>query len=328
MNSFKRILVAAPTAIDRTKNGLHLGRALGELGADVRYFDYDRKPWPLRWMPKPMRPKDAAVQHRNYVNESLVMLARRWQPDLFLCIKGVQLEPETIRVIGRLGAVTAGYWIDDPLDHERSLINAGAYDVYFTNDRGSITRYREAGIARVHHLPSAVDLTQFHPLNRPTRHDLSFIGTLSLHREAILAPLCDRDIQVFGPGWRKNSTLPSGCTQAAVFGGGTNRVFNETRVNLNIHNWFGTGSAMNLRLFEVPAAGGFLLTDWVEEIDDYFEEGKDLVCWRDPEELPALIDHYLANPAERARIAANGHARVVAEHSYLQRARNLLEHLR
>lgn len=324
---FPRILVAAPTVTGRTKNGLQLGHALSRLGAEVRFFDYDRKPLSIGWTPRPLRPVDWQKQHYEWVNEKLLNFVSKWRPNLFLCVKGVQLYPDTIRRISELGVVTAGYWIDDPLDHERSMQNAPAYDVYFTNDRGSVDHYHRKGLTRTYYLPSAVDLEMFRPLKQKNLYDLSFIGTLSERRETILKPLCSRGLHVFGPGWRKNSVLPSKCTHTEVFGSGTNRIFNQSQINLNIHNWFGVGTAMNLRLFEVPAAGGFLLTDWVAEIDDWFEDGRDLVCWRDPSELPELINYYLANSKERQRIAHRGYTRVVAEHSYLQRARTLLQHL-
>jgi spore maturation protein CgeB len=56
---------------------------------------------------------------------------------------------------------------------------------------------------------------------------------------------------------------------------------------------------MNLRLFEVPAARGFLLTDWVAEIDGAYRQNEHVVCWRTLDELRSKIAYYLAHEDER-----------------------------
>ena len=74
--------------------------------------------------PRGLRPRDWRQRCLDHVNARVLDVVRAARPDVFLCVKGVQLRPETIRAIGRLGATTVGYWIDDPLDHARSLVNA------------------------------------------------------------------------------------------------------------------------------------------------------------------------------------------------------------
>ena len=126
------------------------------------------------------------------------------RPDVFLCVKGVQLRPETIRAIGRRGVTTAGYWIDDPLDHARSLVNAGSYHSYFTNDAASIERYRSEGITSIRHLRSAADPEVFFPLPGARKTvDVAFVGTHSPGRERAVARLQEFDTHVYGSAaWR------------------------------------------------------------------------------------------------------------------------------
>ena len=112
-----------------------------------------------------------------------------------------------------------------------------------------------------------------------------------------------------------------------AFGPRTNEVYNRARINLNVHRWFGQGSAMNLRLFEVPAARGFLLTDWVEEIDGAYRPDEQVVCWRTTSELRAKVAYYLAHEDERREIAARGHEHFLRHHTYAVRARGLLDQL-
>src|SRR5262245_49032204 len=131
-------IVAAPTKIGRMKVGKNLGAALQRLGHRVAYFDYDREPIPYRAVPRALRSSKWRQRYIEYVNTRVLALARELRPDIFLCVKGVQLRADTIRAIGRAGVTTVVYWVDDPLDHARSLINAASYHRYFTNDASSV----------------------------------------------------------------------------------------------------------------------------------------------------------------------------------------------
>jgi spore maturation protein CgeB len=86
--------------------------------------------------------------------------------------------------------------------------------------------------------------------------------------------------------------------------------------------------AVNQRLFDVPAAGAFLLTDLRDQTESLFEPGKELVCYREPEEAPELIRYYLAHPGERRRIVLAARARVLAEHTWTHRLDFMVRKLR
>jgi len=85
---------------------------------------------------------------------------------------------------------------------------------------------------------------------------------------------------------------------------------------------------MNLRLFEVPAAGGFLLTDWVSEIDDAYDEDVHLACWRDIYELRSKLTYFLEHEAKRSEIAGKGREHFLKHHSYAARVQRLLTCIR
>ncbi len=86
--------------------------------------------------------------------------------------------------------------------------------------------------------------------------------------------------------------------------------------------------AVNQRIFDVPCAGAFVLTDWREQMDELFTPGKEVIFYREPGEIPELIRHYLARPGERARIAEAARARVLAEHTYVHRLQTLIARMR
>jgi len=90
-------------------------------------------------------------------------------------------------------------------------------------------------------------------------------------------------------------------------------IFAASGVNLNV-TAAQLPTGVNQRVWEVPGAGGFLLTDAREDVLAHFDEGVSCVCWRTPEEARELAERWLADPAGRARIAAAANVRVDAEH--------------
>lgn len=86
--------------------------------------------------------------------------------------------------------------------------------------------------------------------------------------------------------------------------------------------------AVNQRVFDVPATGSFLLTDWREQLAGLFEPGKEVICYHDPDEAADLLDYYLRKPEERNKIARAAHKRAVAEHDYEKRLETVFECMR
>ncbi len=73
------------------------------------------------------------------------------------------------------------------------------------------------------------------------------------------------------------------------------------------------------RNFEVPGCGGFLLTGRVEGLEDYYEIGKEIVCFEDVDDLIEKTRYYLDHEDERAAIARSGCERTLREHTYVHR---------
>jgi spore maturation protein CgeB len=87
-------------------------------------------------------------------------------------------------------------------------------------------------------------------------------------------------------------------------------------------------AAVNQRVFDIPACGGFVLTDHRAEMDTLFEPGTEAVTYDSPEEIPGLTAELLANPARRERVSRAARARILAEHTYEIRLASLLSSMR
>lgn len=95
-------------------------------------------------------------------------------------------------------------------------------------------------------------------------------------------------------------------------------VFHYSKINLNI-TAKAIRTALPLRIFDVLACGGFLLTNYQSELTDYFSIGNELECYTSDDELLAKTEYYLTHESDRAEIAHNGLLAVRKYHNYPER---------
>jgi hypothetical protein len=93
----------------------------------------------------------------------------------------------------------------------------------------------------------------------------------------------------------------------------------DSPFTLNSHIDAAGGSAANVRLFEATGAGTCLLTDWKENLRDYFEPDEEVVTYRSPEECLEKYRWLQNHPLECAEIARRGQARTLRDHTYPKR---------
>ena len=91
-------------------------------------------------------------------------------------------------------------------------------------------------------------------------------------------------------------------------------VFRNSKINLNITSrCIKTG--IPLRVFDVLACGGFLMTNYQQEIAEMFRDGQDLVMYNNMEDLEEKTAYYLAHEKERMQIARNGYEAIRKHHT-------------
>lgn len=93
------------------------------------------------------------------------------------------------------------------------------------------------------------------------------------------------------------------------------KVFYSSKINLNI-TLRSIASGVPARVFDVMSVGGFMMSNWQEEIPELFVEGKEIVTYKTPEELIDKADYYLRHDNERIRIGVNECQKVKKQHTY------------
>lgn len=90
---------------------------------------------------------------------------------------------------------------------------------------------------------------------------------------------------------------------------GAPKVFKASKINLNI-TYKQITVGMPLRVLDIMGAGGFLMSNYQEELVENFRPGVDCVIYESVEDAIEKAEYYLAHEDERLEIARNGHESV------------------
>jgi len=215
-----------------------------------------------------------------------------------------------------------------------------------------MTDFEEAVGRKYHQIPLAADSSLHYPVE-PDRNyiaDISFIGNRLPTKEAVftklLLPLCKNFlVKIYGPGWTKRDQflrLVSGVSRKghffkvaewvnkkrlSVLPEEERKVYSSSKICLNIHEYYSDGQSKNFsneREFKIPACGGFQISDAVIGIEKFFKPDKEIVIAKNYDDWFKKIEYYIRNDHERKRIQKNGTRRALQDHTYLHRAKMIM----
>ena len=266
------------------------------------------------------------------LNRTLLERVELERPDVVLAVlRNYEIWLETWDLLKKSGlAATVNWATDDNWKYEQfSKLIASHFHAYTTTYAAIHDRYIHDGIANVLETQWAANTNDLRPPIAAVdcRYDVTFVGSAHGTRPEWIQALRNRGIQVqcFGYGW-DSGAIPAAEIPAIVQG---------SRISLNFAN-AGMKAArtaerqnqIKARRFEIPGYGGFLLTQSAPSLGTYYEPGTEIETFTDLDEAVAKIQHYLAHPEERDRIAKAGHARTCAHHTYDQRMKSVLDFAR
>ncbi|WP_026662616.1 CgeB family protein [Butyrivibrio proteoclasticus] len=101
-------------------------------------------------------------------------------------------------------------------------------------------------------------------------------------------------------------------------------VFKNSDINLNI-SLRSIQRGIPLRSMDIMGCKGFLLTNYQEDMLQFFEPGEDFVYYESRHDLMDKIDYFLSHDEERKSIAENGYKKVARDHTYEQRLSEIID---
>ncbi len=144
-----------------------------------------------------------------------------------------------------------------------------------------------------------------------------------IERTCLMELLAERyDIHLYT--W-ENQKVPDGirCFPALHAQEEALKVFYSSKININI-TLRSIESGIPARVFDIMSVGGFVISNYQEEIPKLFEEDKEIVTFKTPEELIEKIDYYLSHDEERIRIGINGYKKVKQCYTYEHQLHKIL----
>jgi spore maturation protein CgeB len=103
--------------------------------------------------------------------------------------------------------------------------------------------------------------------------------------------------------------------------------YRDCSVNLNTTS-VQMATAVNQRVFDCPAAGGFLLTDEQGQLGELFDQEKEIVGYSTLEEARELMTWFLDRPGARREIIEHAQRRIFGEHTYRHRLDRIAEQMK
>ena len=254
-------------------------------------------------------------------------------------VHGLNVPPSIPVTLQRGGYKTALLCTESPYETPTHEMHAAQfYDVVFTCDRAARRLFTLNRPDRVHYLPHAWHPTRHTPDGaRADGCDVFFCGTRYPERAALLdgvdwtgVDFVDRtldytshDLPALLGQITANETVAA-CYRSAKISLNQHRT--STLIHAEDRAQIGPGDAesLNPRAYEVPACGGFLISDARAELPEVF--GDSVPVYRDSASLERLIRYFLAHEDERVQLAVRQHA-AVQPHSWTQRARQVLDRI-
>jgi spore maturation protein CgeB len=264
----------------------------------------------------------------------LVRMARAERPELILVYgSNWSIQPETIDEIRqKLGTVVVLWEGNFRFWRGFQVESLRRYDHLFVLDSYLEPLFRDTALLpSVHPLPAVCDPAIHRPMRLGADElaelggDVAYLGTGFPKRIAVFEQLTDFELRLWGGGWDRSPALARFYRDESVYGLKKSKIYNASRINLNIQNPISQVNGISCRCFEILSCGGFCLTEYKPDLERYFRLGEEIVAFDGIADLRAKIAYYLANEGERLEVAARGRSTVVRRYTYDHIVREMLE---
>jgi spore maturation protein CgeB len=294
---------------------------------------------------------------RDEMNQKLIEKVEETKPDLLFCyLLSEELKKETIFYITNKTKTKTFNWFAD--DHWRIPIFSRYWAPHFTmvstTDSQAKEVYKSYGITNVFKTQWGANPYLYFPQDQALNLgnlDVTFVGQKYGRRGGYINKIqaAGFPVKAFGGGWDGGRVDHRRMLE----------IFSFSKINLNfaetyyygfsswlkraaklfvakemgkykftghhfVDNWRSMKGTQKKcikgRVFEVPAAGGFMLTAKSDDdIGEYYVPGKEIVVFETVPELMEKIQYYLSHDKERQAIAKAGFERTMREHTYNKR---------
>lgn len=261
--------------------------------------------------------------------------------------------PDVIDEMKNLGIITVNFYCNNI--HQFDLVSeiAPHYDYCMVPEQEALQKYVDIGANPIH-IQMAANPEIYGPYPLKRKYDVTFVGQNYLNRQDYVEFLYKNgiDVHVWGPGWKSalssnakgilnklkskvglsKATLPKTNVGELLSDEELIKMYSRSKISLNFSEVVASGRNYNpgpikryirLRDFEAPMSGAFYITGYQDELKEYYEIGKEIVCYDTKRELLKKIRYYLKHQDEAEAIRIAGHKRALKDHIWENRFKEL-----
>ena len=205
------------------------------------------------------------------------------------------------------------------------------YDVVLSNSEGGLERLRELGARRAEAVFWGADPEVFAPAPVEKEYDVFFYGYGDKFRrkwmEALVAEPSRSGVDVVLGGGDFGADAGAARHVGDVPFNVFSQAISRGRINLNITRrpHATVYASSTCRPFELAAAGAAIVSNPVDGIERWFEPGSELRVVASADEALATYRELLADPAAAEAMGRRARERMLDEHTYAHRARQIFE---
>ncbi|HDH53120.1 MAG TPA: hypothetical protein ENH24_01380, partial [Nitrospirae bacterium] len=290
MNKSPKIIISYFFGPSSIPIGSSCAQALKELGCNVFCFNSGIESSMDRFFFKPANKviqaggfrninisRGSPHNNQNYRQDLLEKAVKEFRPDILFVLRGNGYDCDYITYLKEEYKIKkiVGWWVKGPKWFDLMHLESKGYDHYFCIHREGYTDKTE-----ISYLPAlAVDSynyrLQYSHDQRPYRHEVVFVGGWYQRRQEFLEGLKDFRVSLYGPKWKKkilNRRIYRMVKASSIWGEDLIELYNTAKISLNISAWdTGNFSGLNFRVMDVPTCGSFLLTDYSDDLREYFK---------------------------------------------------------
>lgn len=256
----------------------------------------------------------------------ILQIVDEQQPDFVLINKDYRYNP-IIDILSEK-CIIVMWNVDVRYDHHEFSENPITKRLYekvhikFEIGEGNIEKYRADGVKNIYWLSEAIcpfahkrenltgaDHAQYD-------YDIAFAGNITSPLQIGRIALMQHLQKTFGDRFK---------CWTGVFNEEHNKMVQASKINIGHSGWPNVTLSMSARDYRVMGAGGFLLTNAVENIAAWFEVGKMCDVYYSPQDCADKIEYYLKHDKERKEMAGYAHDQMLLRHKFSDRIGEIVD---
>lgn len=257
----------------------------------------------------------------NYLNtDRLIKDIKKHKANFILLNSGgITLDKEGFDYCKQHKITVAGTALSDPDVYPyNGEVFADKFDLFYTNSLYSLQNQYDKSRVNIKLLPFAASTKHHYYMQEIQKtYDVVVIGHARPNRKEVIEKLSDFNLGLYGEGWDNG--------QGAVQGKELTKAINSGKIYLSFAETVAGYDNVKVGLFEAMACNTFVITKYMDELNNYFKIGEEVVCYKNDEELVNLIKYYLSHEEEREKIRNASYKKFLAEHTYHKRAEKILQ---